>query len=203
MPDNNQVTIDFNIKDFIAAADRMKAAHDQLPFVISNLLNDGAFKTRQVLVEQTWPAHVQVRNARFINAALHIDKASKHNLEVAIVDRIGHGHLQAHAKGGTKRVSGPTVAIPNQSVIRLGAHGVRAPDRPAALIARTPKRAMRITNNMMMIGRGGRLVLQYLFRPSVNIKKDVPFYEDFNYTMSNAIRTGFADAMSRAMATRR
>ena len=56
---------------------------------------------------------------------------------------------------------------------------------------------------MIMIGKGGRLVLQYLSRPTVNIKKDVPFYEDFNYTMSNEICTGFADAMSRAMATRR
>lgn len=198
-----QVSVEFNVKDMIAAAHRVNGAVDQIPYVLSNLLNDGAFKTRQVLVESTWPTHVQVRNQRFISAALQVDKANKHNLEVAVYDRLGHGHLMAHAEGGMKQVSGPHIAIPNQNVIRITGHGVSQPNRPKALIARTPKRALRIKNNMIFIGKHGRLELQYLLRASAKIKKSVPFNEDFKYVMNENVRTGFADAMKKAMATRR
>jgi hypothetical protein len=35
------------------------------------------------------------------------------------------------------------------------------------------------------------------------VRADVPFYEDFAYTVREEVRTGFGDAMARAMATRR
>jgi hypothetical protein len=63
---------------------------DQIPFVMSQLINDGAFKTRQVLVNM-WPNKVTVRNANFISAALQINKSDKHNLKVEIYDRSCHG----------------------------------------------------------------------------------------------------------------
>jgi hypothetical protein len=195
-------TIDVNIKDFEAASARIGGMASELPYVISNLLNDGAFKTRQVLVQDTWPTHVQVRNARFINAALRVDKASKHNLEVSIYDSIGHAHLQAHAVGGTKRVYGPRIAIPDADNVRVGASGVWKSQTPQSIIARTPKRALRITKGGIFVGRGGQLRRMYAFRPSVPIQPTVPFYKDFEYIMTNTIRTGFKDAMAYAMRKR-
>ena len=183
-------------------AERIGGLGSQLPYVIANLLNDGAFKTRQVLVQDTWPTHVQVRNVRFISAALRVEKASKNNLEVAIYDSIGHGHLKAHAEGGTKRVSGPRIAIPDADNIRVGPSGVWKSQSPAAIIARTPKRALRITKGGIFVGRGGTLRRMYAFRPSVPIQPAVPFYKEFNYIMNNAIRTGFKDAMEFAMKKR-
>jgi hypothetical protein len=197
-----ETTVNFDVRDFLDAAERVHGLAEELPYVIANLLNDGAFKTRQVLVQDTWPSHVQVRNRQFISAALHVDKATKNNLEVAIYDRLGHAHLKAHAEGGTKQVSGRNIAIPDQSNVRVGAHGVYQSQRPQALIARTPKRALRITKAGIFIGRGGRLVRMFALRPSVKIDADVPFYKDFAYVMSNAIRTGFADAMAFAMRKR-
>ena len=196
------VTVDFNIKDFIEASDRISGAASELPYVIANLLNDGAFKTRQALVSETWPAHVQVRNTNFISAALHVDKANKNNLEVAIFDRLGHGHLKAHAEGGTKRVSGPRIAIPDPANVRSGAHGVWKSQSPHSIIARTPKRALRITKAGIFVGRGGTLHRMYAFRPSVSIQASVPFYDDFKYIMGEAIRTGFKDAMDFALRKR-
>jgi hypothetical protein len=194
--------VDFNVDDFKAASELMKGAASQLPYVIANLLNDGAFKTRQVLVNNTWPTHVQVRNARFISAALRVEKASKNNLEVAIYDSIGHAHLQAHAVGGTKRVSGPRIAIPDADNIRVGANGVFKSQTPQAIIARTPKRALRITRAGIFVGRSGRLRRMYVFRSSIPIQATVPFYQDFKYIMNNTIRTGFADAMNFALKKR-
>jgi hypothetical protein len=197
-----EVTVNFSIEDFKKASEEINGMASELPYVIANLLNDGAFKTRQVLVSDTWPSHVQVRNASFINAALRVEKANKNNLEVAIYDSIGHGHLKAHAEGGTKRVSGPRIAIPDATNIRKGARGVWASQTPKAIIARTPKRALRITKTGIFVGRGGQLHRAYAFKPSVQIKASVPFYQDFKYVMDNAIRTGFKDAMNFAMKKR-
>lgn len=197
-----EVTVDFNIKDFDAAAKEINGLASELPYVIANLMNDGAFKTRQVLVSDTWPRHVQVRNASFIAAALRVEKANKSGLEVSIYDIIGHGHLQAHAVGGTKRVSGPRIAIPDATNIRKGGRGVWKSMTPKAIIARTPKRALRITSQGIFVGRGGQLHRAYAFRPSVQIRASVPFYQDFKYIMNNTIRTGFKDAMNFAMKKR-
>ena len=150
---------------------------DQIPFVMSQLLNDGAFKTRQVLVNM-WPNKVTVRNANFISAALQINKSDKHNLTVEIYDRIGHGHLKAHDVGGTKQVAGGKIAIPNQSRIRIGARGVPPSQRPKAIIARTPKRALRITSRGIFVGQHGRLNLVYNFANSSKHQSRCPVQRD-------------------------
>jgi hypothetical protein len=195
MPDR-QVTVDFNIKDFIAAAERIEGATQVLPYVIANLLNDGAFKTRQVLVQDTWPTHVNARNKNFISAALRVEKANKNNLEVKIYDQLDRGHLKKHAEGGTKQARGNNIAIPDEANVRKGAGGVYKSQLPSSIIARTPKRALRITTHGIFVGRGGRLVRMYSLKPTVEIKADVPFYKDFQYVMLNAVRTGFADAVA-------
>jgi hypothetical protein len=193
---DRQVTVDFNIKDFIAAAERIEGARQVLPYVIANLLNDGAFKTRQVLVQDTWPTHVVARNRNFISASLQVEKANKNNLEVMIYDRLDHGNLKMHAEGGNRRARGNNLAIPDETNVRKGAGGVYKSQLPSSIISRTPKRALRITTRGIFVGRGGRLIRMYSLKPQVEIKADVPFYKDFNYVMLNAVRTGFADAVA-------
>ena len=46
------------------------ALEDQVPFALSIALNKAADITRGLLIEQTWPQHVHVRNTSFIAAAL-------------------------------------------------------------------------------------------------------------------------------------
>jgi hypothetical protein len=69
------------------------SAADQMPFVLADLLNEGAFKARQVWINQTWPSHVQQRNAAFMNAALRVERADKRHLRVALQDRLGRDYL--------------------------------------------------------------------------------------------------------------
>jgi hypothetical protein len=180
----------------------MGAYRDQIPFVMSQLMNDSAFKTRQVLVNTTWPEHVNVRNKAFINAALHINKSTKHNLVVEIFDQIGRAHLKLHDTGGTKTAIHGGLAIPFQLHVPIGPQGVNPIDRPKAWIARTPKRALRITSRGFFVGQHGKLRLLYTLKPSAPIKADVPFSETFNYIFSANMRTSFVDTMERAMHTR-
>ena len=195
-------TVEFNLADIERLTKQVGGAADQIPFVMSQLLNDGAFKARQVLVSQTWPRSVTARNASFIAAALRINKSTKGNLRVEVTDVLNRAHLQLHAKGGVKQAR-RRLAIPVPGSVRYGAHGIRERDRPKALIARTSARALRITQRGIFVGQGGRLHLKYSFKPAATQPKDVPFYEDFAFVMRAAVRTGFADAMRRAMRTRR
>jgi hypothetical protein len=60
-------------------------------------------------------------------------------------------------------------------------------------------RAVRITPKGIFVGKGGRLRLAFAFKPSVNIPSQVPFDQDFKYTMTEAVRTGFDDKVVKAM----
>ena len=54
----------FDWSAFDKQREALGAAADQMPFVLAGLLNEGAFKARQVWINQTQPSHVQQRNAR-------------------------------------------------------------------------------------------------------------------------------------------
>jgi hypothetical protein len=194
-------TLEFQLGAIKDLADKLGQAADQLPFALSQLLNDGAFKTRRVLIDVTWPRAVHVRNPGFLNWALHVDKSTKSNLEVSIVDTKNRAHLALHAKGGVKRAGRRNLAIPVGTWYRQGPHGVSPQDRPRALIDRTPKRDVRVTDRGIFVAQGGRLHMRYSFKPSINQPADVPFYEDFREVMGETMRTGFYDTMRKAIQT--
>jgi hypothetical protein len=199
----NVALIEFDTDAFAEKAKEFGQAADQLPFALMTLLNDAVFHTRQVLVQSTWPRHVEARNPQFISAALRVEKATKQNLEVKIYDQIGRANLYAHARGGMSRPrKASKFAIPGPTIQR-STRGVAARDRPAAIIERTPKRALRVTSRGIFVAEGGRLHLKYSFKQQVAIAKDVPFYEDFAYSMKQELRTGFAEKFRKALASRR
>lgn len=225
--------VKFDLRDIEKAVDRLEGARDQIPFVMSGLLNDAVFKARQVLVESTWPEHVIQRNSAFLNAALRIDRASKQDLKATLYDSIGRltgglTILQAHAKGGTKRPARRHLAIPDRAWRTYGTHGIRPSETPKALAQRAleqrgrkavpvrggkrkrvkrtrarPAERIVLTERGIFAAIAGKLHLRYLFRPSAQIKADVPLYEDFEHVVRETIRTGFADKMAQAMRTRR
>jgi len=195
--------VQFDLGDVERLMRQVESAVDQVPFVMSQLLDDGAFKARQVIVSDTWPDHVHMRNASFITAALRVEKSTKRNLRVEIYDVLNRAHLKLHAEGGIKQGGAHRLALPLPGSVHYTAHGIPASERPAGVIASTPKRALRLTRRGIFVGAGGRLHLRYSFKSSVTQPHDVPFYEDFEYVMRESMRTGFADAMRKAMATRR
>jgi hypothetical protein len=198
------IDIKFDLTDFERQARRLDAARDQVPFALSLALNKAVTNARSVLVQDTWPQHVTQRNSGFIRWALHTVFATKQNLRVEVYDQTPNqrAHLLLHARGGTKRARN-RLAIPPKGTVTRTAQGVRASQRPAAIIAATSKRALRITAGGIFIGIGGRLVLKYLFRHSAAQPADVPFDESFADTMMRDARASFPAAMHRAMATRR
>jgi hypothetical protein len=142
------------------------------------------------------------RNAGFIRASLQTEWATKYNLTVSIYDKLDHGNLALHATGGTRTARGGRLAIP-QGMIRRTSRGVSKSQTPGAIIARTPKRALRVTSTGIFVGEHGRLRLAYKLQPSVNIKPDVPFKRDFTRFMREEIAKAFPVRLAEAMRTAR
>jgi hypothetical protein len=196
--------LQFDFSEFAIWGDQMQAAADQLPFALSLSLNQSIVKARQVLVSSTWPQHVTVRNTNFIGASLRMDFSTKGNLTASIFDQLKHVYIQTLAVGGRLRpYKAQRLAIPLASWVTRTSRGVIAQQKPANIVARTPARALRITPRSIFVGEGGRLHLKYSLRREAAQPQRVPMYEDFIYTVSNAMRTGFADAMTKAMHSRR
>jgi hypothetical protein len=107
-----------------------------------------------------------------------------------------------HAKGGIQTARKRLAMPPKGSVVR-GAHGVRKSQRPAAIIANIPKKALRITARGIFVAVKGKLTLKYLFRHSVQQPADVPFHEAFADAMLRDVRAFFTASMLRAMRSRR
>lgn len=195
------IDVQFKRSEFERAAQGLGASIDQIPFAISVAMNRAVRLTRETLVKETWPGHVTVRNRGFIGRALRTKFATKTDFTVSIYDDLGAAHLKEHADGGIKRAHG-RLAIP-QPGIRRTAWGVAASDRPKRLIARTPKRALRITQKGIFVGVNGRLELKYVFAGQAQIHKDVPFREDFARLMRQRTMEALPSAVERAMRTRR
>lgn len=198
--------ISFNIGAFERAAERLNvASYDQVPFAVSQALNQAVVNTRRVLTESTWPEHVTVRNRAFIGRALQTKFATKRDLRVAIFEDAsrtnGRANLLLHADGGTKRPLQGQLAIPPKGLFRRGPKGISQGNKPKAIIAKTPKRSLRITSKGIFVGKGGRLQLMYAFKPSARQPADVPFRQDFYESMMRDVRAGFPNAMSNALRT--
>jgi hypothetical protein len=193
--------IKFDFSDFERKATELSAAADQIPYSLSRALNQAAEDAQTVLIVSTWPKSVHMRNSSFLRAALRRINSTKHNLAVEVYDQLHRGHLKEHAVGGMKTPKGAHLTVPID--VQVGSSGVRKSDRPSALIARTPRRALRITRRGVFVGVGGRLRLKYSLRSSIPIPADTPFYEDFETAMRNGMRTAFPVWLKKAMQTRR
>jgi hypothetical protein len=200
------MSIKIDMREVEQLADRIGAARDQIPFAMSKTLNDAAFITRGVLTKETWPQHVSQRNPSFPSAVMHVNKATKDNLEVEITEtRDSTVSLKAHAEGGVK-VAPKRFAIPMPAYRegKMTQHGLRLDARARAIINRYPKQAVRITDKGIFVAdKGGRLRLVFVFKQAVNIKKDVPIYEDFAQTVETTIQRELEPALLMAMRTRK
>jgi len=199
--------IRFDFSEWDRAAQRLGAAVEQIPFALSVALNDAANKTRQRLADETWARHVEVRNRGFARYAMRLEKrATKRNLRVDIIENPslnGRGNLALHAVGGTKTARKGKLAIPLKGSVQRTGRGVRASQRPGALIARTPKRALRITDRGIFVGEGGKLRLKFSLEQQARQPADVPFARDFQSMMREELRSSLPAAVARAMKTRK
>jgi hypothetical protein len=198
-----ELKIDFS--DIEQLARDLDVAATQVPFACAKVLNDGAFITRDVLTKTTWPRHVQQRSHNFPSAVLHVEKATKSNLSVWIIETPSTtAPLIDHAEGGVRFAKSKfAIPLPDYRVGRMTAtHGLRHDARLEAVIKKYPKRALRITERGVFVGEHGRLRQLFAFKPSVTMHKDVPFEEDFVRTMLAVIQAELIPALIYAMRTR-
>jgi hypothetical protein len=195
--------IEFDMSVFERKANELRRQIEQVPYALADAMNKAAANTRNVLVQDTWPSHVTQRNAGFIGRALRRgSKATQRNLQVEIYDSLGRAHLKLHDAGGEKTARGK-FAIPVPGAIKRTSRGVSKNKRPSMIIANTPKRALRITDRGIFVGKGGRLQMLYAFRARTAQPADVPFHEVFRDTMTVELRTSFAAAVELALKPRR
>lgn len=191
----------FDLMDFERFTAKLGGAADQMPFALANAMTASAFRTRTDLTDDVWPTAVNVRNKRFLGVALKIEKATKRNLRIGIIDGLGRAHLALHAKGGTKHAK-KRLAIPATGAVKRTSKGVRKDQTPRAIIGSTPKRALRVLPSGIFVGRGGRLHLVYSFKGEAHVNSDVPFYDGFDRSMRAGMRKQFPLALANAMKTR-
>lgn len=198
------MSLSFDFGDFERVAARMMAAADQIPFALAGSLNEASNLARRELIEQTWPSHMQVRNARFMAAALTTKgtRATKKNLRVEIYDRLGRGSLALHEQGGVKRPRGASLAIPSKSLQgSRNSKGIPAGLRPKAL-PQSFRKGDAIYQRTGGKGKSRGLKLMYTLKPGARITADVPFHQDFETVMRREVGRAFGPRLWAAMATR-
>jgi hypothetical protein len=192
--------IEIDYKELEAAAIRIGAAADQVPYAIALAMNRAADVTRSLLINATWPQHVQQRNSSFIAASLTTRdaRASKGSLAVEIYDKLDRGNLQKQAKGGDRTPrGGSNLAVPLSNVPRTS-RGVPARLRPKNLPT-----AVRKKDALYARDKKGKLRLLYILKPQTKIPKRVPFYEDYEASMWRELARTIPLAVEKAMATRK
>jgi hypothetical protein len=192
--------LELDFAELEAAAIRIGASADQVPYALALAMNRAAEVTRSLLIQSTWPQHVQQRNNSFIAASLTTRdaRATKQSLSVEIYDKLDRGNLQMQAKGGTRTPhGGSNLAVPVSSIPRSG-RGV-----PARLRPKNMPTAVRKGDVLYGKDRKGRLRLLYVLKPATKIPQRVPFYEDFANSMVRELTRSIPMAIEKAMATRK
>jgi hypothetical protein len=198
--------ISFDFREIEAWAKKLSVAADQIPYATSRAINDAVFETRKVLVDELWPHSVHARNPQFPSVVLHVDKSTKQNLSASIREtRETSAPLMLHAKGGTRQSKHGDFAIP-MPWYRAGKQtqrGLRKSASAREIIARTPKRALRITDRGIFIGESGRLRLAFVKKQTIKVPKDVPFFETFAVEMRRRLFERLPSRLIGAVATRK
>ena len=204
------LNITSNIDQVIRRLDNIEK--QQVPFAISGAINDVLFDVRKQIVGVTGPRSFDIRNRRFLNAALRVKKATKRNLTGAVFDQLGRGHLALHARGGVLRPRGRHLAIPGTDIKgRRGAGGVRKAQRPQAILAKLGKRrafAVEFKSGQHgIVRRRGKkrlpLKLLYALGHSARIRKTFPFFEDATRVAQRNFRRHFDRRLRQALRTAR
>jgi len=194
------IKIEFDFAQLNEVAQGIGAAADQVPYALALALNRSADVTRNLLIKQTWPQHVQQRNRSFIAASLTTRdaRANKSSLSVEIYDKLDRGNLQMQAKGGTRTPhGGSNLAVPISGIPKTS-RGV-----PSRLRPKNMPTAVRKGDALYARDKKGRLRLLYVLKPATKIPKRVPFYQDFAASMRRELTRTIPLAVAKAMQTRK
>lgn len=191
---------------FERTARNLGLASREFPFAMANALSYSAFKTKDALVNHTWPSAVKVKNTRFMRASLNVDPALARDfragraMSAAIFDNLGHVDLRRLEVGGTKApTKGGLLAIPTSRVKRGAGGAIRVGQKPRGL---DPKKVVKKGNLLFMRegrGKNAKLRLMYKLRPGAKIKPTVPFHADFDRLMRGQLYKAFPTSVRNVL----
>lgn len=201
---------------------RIQSYRNQIPYATAQALNSTAFDIRKEIVTNTWPSSVNVRNSRFMNAALRILPAKKSSLTAVLFDTLKKEYLVRLDKSGTKIPMGNHLAIPARDVeglIRGGGGAVKKAYKPRTLLEKNRFFKTRLKSGMDAIVerpagketgirktnrlKRGPLKVWYVLEPKAQIKKMFPFYDTASRIAQQRLAINFKNAFRKAVMARR
>jgi hypothetical protein len=183
----------------------------QLPYAISQSLNDMGFKVRNQTRAQM-PSNFTIRRPWVINQVDVISRSTKRDLSVTIGPKPAAPFLNRQELGGLKLPRGKHVAIPTKLVRRTKSQLISKADRPAQLIAANKVYIEQYRGNSWIALKGGsgaqqrgsnrNLRFLYLLTPQANVKPrlglrriGLPIVrQDFKATIAQRLEQAMASA---------
>lgn len=185
----------------------MQGLSRQMPFAMSQALNQTAKDVRKQIVERTYPQSFTVRNKRFAGTMFRIEFASKRKLSAAVFDRLGRDYMAMQAEGGTKLPRGRNIAIPGRANQRTATGKIPRARQPRQIINSGKAYKTTLRGGQQAIvqpqGRGKvkRLKVMYVLEQTARIPKRFDFYEDANSVGRRRFDKNFSKAFADAKRT--
>lgn len=156
-----------------ATKDCVNFFRDQVPFALSQTVNDLAFEGRTLIIEKTFPRDFTVRNKAFPRQLWNVERGTKSDPTATIKQNLDRGDMERHTTGGTKTPRGSKLAVPiNPAQVRGAKGAVLKRFKPANLT----KKYIRQVNGKPVIFSGGKAM--YVLLNSASIDRRFRFYED-------------------------
>ena len=181
----------------------------QLPYATSRALNATAFAIRRLEVERVGPRSFDLRDARFLRAAIVVARSHKRRLVATVYDRLRSSDLHLHAEGGIRYpYDGEHVAVPTRALVpKRGARGVPKHLRPRAVMRQRRAFRQRIRGREYILRRNGRrrypIETLYLLVRSARMRAVFPFYATARGCFRDEFPQEFARNFRRAIRTAR
>ena len=188
-----------------------EAMTKQLPYAISQSLNDMGYKVRNQTRAQM-PSHFTIRRPWVINQVDVLSRSTKRDLSVTIGPKPAAPFLNRQELGGVKLPRGKHVAIPTSLVRRTKSQLISKTDKPAQLIAANKVFIEQYRGNYWLALKGGtgaqqrgfnrNLRFLYLLAPQANVKPrlglrriGLPIVrQDFQATIAQRLEQAMASA---------
>jgi hypothetical protein len=203
------INVTSNLPAFAKAVDAF--GKNQMPFAMSQALNDAAFETRRNTIERVWPSDVDAKNRSFMKAAMMPirgdNRATKRKLR-AIVQNHPTGamhkdYLQRLAVGGLKHANGRSIAIPAQDRPPVRGRAGYNRNSPRTVLDRPKAFRQTVGGQQMILERRikKRYPLKRLYlleQRSLNVPKQFGFYEDSQRLARKAFNRNFKKRFAAA-----
>lgn len=189
---------------------------NQLPFAMSQALNDAAFAVRKDTIERVWPTSITQRNPAFMKAMLMPirgdNRATKRRLRSIVQNhptgKRNKDYLQRLAVGGIKTANGRSLAIPAEDMPIRVRGGVSSRNRPRNLLDRPKAFRQMVGGQEMILERRTkkRYPLKRLYlleQQPAKVDQQFDFYQEAERTGRVAFAQNFRKRFAQAKRTAR